>query len=171
MLSPGQQGYTYILLQPTTVQRGLSIHIGYEAVHSHQSRTNYHQSINIGSVLLPLPLNPSLLSPSLTQSTAGGRYTGVARLWYAPNSSLLCSGCPASVKDGVSDATYKGICPGTALKIQRTTSKGTTSQRKHTFHAPTLESPRSSTIETMRPKQAPIPPSYHKNPSVSTLLN
>jgi hypothetical protein len=50
----------------------------------------------MGSVLVPLPLIPSLLSPSLTQSTAGGRYTGVAKLWYVP-SPLLCSGCPAGV--------------------------------------------------------------------------
>ena len=83
-------------VQPTTVWR-LSIHIGYKAVHPHQSCASYHQLINMGSVLLPLPLIPSLLSPLLTQSTAGGRYTGIARLWCVPNPRCLCPRCPAGV--------------------------------------------------------------------------
>jgi hypothetical protein len=86
--------YWYILLQSTScpsTSRRLSVHIRDEAVRG------YHQLIIMGSILLPLPLIPSLLSPSLTQSTAGGRYTGVARLWCVPSPRRLCSGCPAGV--------------------------------------------------------------------------
>jgi hypothetical protein len=86
--------YGYNLLQSTSCPS-----TSREAVRSHHNEAlrGYHQSINMGSVLLPLPLIPSLLSPPLTQSTASGQYTGIARLWCVPSPRCLCSGCPASV--------------------------------------------------------------------------